>query len=100
MSLFSRKEKVNPMFMYQTRRKKQSIWSTLVILNVLGLGLGSLVGFSYLTLPQLTKLAQAQAQAQDHVTALPWITSEKDCKGEFRIWIDGACWDEEHDASF
>ena len=84
------------MLMYQKKQKKQGVWSTLVILNVLGLGLGSVVGFSYLALPQLTRLAHAQ----DHATALPWISTEKECQGEDRIWVDGACWDAEHDASF
>lgn len=82
--------------MYQKKQDGQSIWSTLVMLNVLCLGLGSIVGFSYLALPQLTTLTPAQ----DHATALPWITSEKDCEGELRLWVDGACWDVEHDASF
>ena len=84
------------MSMYQKKREGQGVWSTLAMLNVLGLGLSSIVGFSYLALPQLTTLTPDQ----DHETALPWITAEKDCEGDFRLWVDGACWDVEHDASF
>lgn len=85
------------MFVYSKRQKKQSILSAVIILNVLGLTLGSLVGFSYLVLPQLTKLAHAQ---EDYSTALPWIASEDTCKGDALVWTDGACWDGSHEASF
>ena len=84
------------MNMYQKKQQRRSVWSTVAILNVLGLGLGSVVSFSYLVLPQLTKLAYAQ----DHATAIPWVVSEKECQGESRLWIDDSCWDIEHDASF
>lgn len=84
------------MFLHQQRTKKKNVWTTVAFLNVVGLGLGSIVGFSYLVLPQLSTFAHAQ----DHETSLPWIASEKECQGESRVWIDGACWDEKHDASF
>lgn len=91
-----KREEISAVLTYNKEQKKQGLWSTLVMLNVLGLGLGSVVGFSYMALPQLTKLAHAQ----DHATALPWISTEKACQGDTRAWIDGACWDIEHDASF
>ena len=78
-------------------KPKQRTWRS-VLLRTSGVvgGLSVLAIARYFVLLQASELTHAHT----HETALPWIETEAECRGEARVWDEGTCWDTQHDLSF
>ena len=79
-----------------TKQKQRTWWLMLLHMSMLVSGVGALAIARHFVLLQMS----AFAPTQDHATALPWIQTASECRGEARVWDDGTCWDEQHDSSF
>ncbi|MGF1499085.1 MAG: hypothetical protein ACFB8W_20000, partial [Elainellaceae cyanobacterium] len=63
-------------------------------------GVGTLLGLTYVGFRALGFQLTVSQMYDPHPTSLPWIKDKQVCREQGRVWEGGQCWDAEHSPEF
>lgn len=85
------------------RPEQQKPWTPATTALAMLLGMATVItvySVTYRFMQTQSRTDTPAEAASSHPTALPWVETEADCKGQTRQWKDDLCFEEDHDPTF
>lgn len=78
------------------RKEKKMFWRAFLIVA----GMLTLLASILFSTPNLVHNFKSLLGQNSAPTGIPWVDNEAECIKFDRIWVDGRCWDKQHDRTF